>query len=180
MLDFTNTVDSRGIKPGPDVLGSFGDLRAWALRRGIIDTPDAEGLASLPGTRSRRALASAKTFREALYRMFSGQAILPVDLDLVEHAFQTAQRARRLTKGFGGYAWQWQADDPNTITHRIALSATDLLTGPALDRVHVCPGENCHWLFLDTSRSGRRIWCSDETCGRRNRIRRWRAKQLDK
>jgi len=35
------------------------------------------------------------------------------------------------------------------------------------------------WLFLDASRSGRRLWCSEETCGRRDRIRRWRAARRD-
>jgi predicted RNA-binding Zn ribbon-like protein len=34
-----------------------------------------------------------------------------------------------------------------------------------LGRVHLCPGEDCAWLFLDASRSGRRLWCSEETCG---------------
>ena len=73
-----------------------------------------------------------------------------------------------------GYAWRWRVGDPDAVTHRIACAAADLLTSPARGRVHVCPGENCAWLFLDTSRSGRRLWCSEETCGTRNRVRRWR------
>jgi hypothetical protein len=79
----------------------------------------------------------------------------------------------------GGYAWRWRVDDPDAVTHRIACSAADLLTSPMLRRVHVCPGENCAWLFLDVSRSGRRVWCSEETCGTRNRVRRWRREKHD-
>ncbi|MBZ9993133.1 CGNR zinc finger domain-containing protein [Mesorhizobium sp. BH1-1-4] len=43
-------------------------------------------------------------------------------------------------------------------------------------RVRECKGRQCGWLFLDTSRGGRRRWCSDETCGTRSRVTRFRAK----
>jgi predicted RNA-binding Zn ribbon-like protein len=42
--------------------------------------------------------------------------------------------------------------------------------------VRECPGPNCGWLFLDTSKAGRRRWCSDESCGSRSRVKRFRAK----
>jgi hypothetical protein len=47
---------------------------------------------------------------------------------------------RVLVSEAGGFAWRWRTGDPDTITHRIALAATDLITSPALGRVHVCPG----------------------------------------
>jgi predicted RNA-binding Zn ribbon-like protein len=175
-LDFTNTVDSRGSRFGPDVLQRFEDLRTWALRRGVIDAAEAERLGSVPDQRGRRALKRAKALREALYRVFSTRAAGTADLLLLRREFQAAQRARTIEAAGERYTWQWGADDADTITHRIALEAVDLLVAPSLGRVHVCPGENCGWLFLDTSRSGRRLWCSEETCGRRDRIRRWRVK----
>ncbi len=42
--------------------------------------------------------------------------------------------------------------------------------------VRECLGVNCGWLFLDRSRGGRRRWCSDETCGTRSRVERFRAR----
>ncbi|MDR0358582.1 MAG: CGNR zinc finger domain-containing protein [bacterium] len=33
-----------------------------------------------------------------------------------------------------------------------------------------CPGRGCGWLFLDAS--GRRRWCSMQTCGSRAKMRR--------
>jgi hypothetical protein len=75
------------------------------------------------------------------------------------------------------YAWRWRADDPDTVAHLTAIVAADLLTSPTLDRVNICPGENCAWLFLDKSRSGRRLWCSEETCGMRDRVRRWHTRR---
>ncbi|MGH8826162.1 MAG: CGNR zinc finger domain-containing protein [Jiangellaceae bacterium] len=47
-----------------------------------------------------------------------------------------------------------------------------LTTGP-LDRIGRCPGCGC--LFLDTSRNGRRRWCSMSTCGSRTKSARYYA-----
>jgi predicted RNA-binding Zn ribbon-like protein len=53
-------------------------------------------------------------------------------------------------------------------THAEAVA---LLGDPQrLRRVRVCPGRNCGWLFLDSS--GRRRWCSMDTCGSREKMRR--------
>lgn len=177
-LDFTNTVDSRGAHFGPDVLESFGDLLDWGVRVGVIEAVEAGALRGLPTERAKVALTRAKALREALYRIFAARpAAHPADLDLLQREVRAAQEARMLVPDADGYAWRWRADDPDTVAHRIALAAADLLTGPTLGRVHVCPGENCAWLFLDTSRSGRRLWCSEETCGTRDRVRRWRARR---
>jgi predicted RNA-binding Zn ribbon-like protein len=52
-----------------------------------------------------------------------------------------------------------------------------LLTAPELQRVRACPGlGDCGWLFLDTSKSGRRRWCSMEGCGSRAKMRRYYAR----
>ena len=176
-LDFANTVNSRGADFGPDVLTDFCDLLSWGVRVGVIDAAEA-ALHTVDEKRGETALARAKILREALYRIFA--AHLPAaaaDLDLLQQETCAAQTMRMLVSQPGGFAWRWRGGDPDTITHRIAFAAADLMTSPALGRVHVCPGANCAWLFLDTSRSGRRLWCSEETCGTRNRVRRWRNRQ---
>jgi predicted RNA-binding Zn ribbon-like protein len=177
-LDFANTVDSRGERFGPDVLQSFGDLLDWGMRLSVLDAMEAEVLRGLAARRGEAALARAKALREALYRIFATRpSAESADLDLLQREVCAAQKARELVPTADEYAWRWRADDPDTVAHRIAIVAADLLTSPTLDRVHVCPGENCAWLFLDKSRSGRRLWCSEETCGMRNRVRRWRTRQ---
>jgi predicted RNA-binding Zn ribbon-like protein len=178
VLDFTNTVNSRGADFGPDVLTNFDDLLSWGLRVGVIDAAEENGLRAFPAERGEAALARAKAIREALYRIFATRpSTATVDLDLLQREVCAAQTMRVLVPEGGNFAWRWRADDPDTITHRIALAAAELVTSPALGRVHVCPGDNCAWLFLDTSRSGRRLWCSEETCGTRNRVRRWRTRR---
>ncbi len=177
-LDFTNTVDSRGADRGPDVLRSYGDLLDWSVRLGVVDPAEAEALRCLPRKRGEAALARAKALREALYRIFAARSsTAPADLDLLQREACAAQQMRVLVPDANGYSWRWRGGDPDTVTHRIACAAVDLLTSPALGRVHVCPGENCAWLFLDKSRAGRRLWCSEETCGTRDRVRRWRDRR---
>ncbi len=177
-LDFTNTVDSRGVPFGPDVLQSYGDLLDWGVRLDVLDAREAEPLRRLPPKRSGAALARAKALREVIYRIFAAPpSALPGDLEALQREVCAAQPMRMLVSDANGYGWRWREGDPDAVTHRLAVAAADLLTSPHLDRVHVCPGEHCAWLFLDTSRSGRRLWCSQESCGTRDRVRRWRSRQ---
>jgi predicted RNA-binding Zn ribbon-like protein len=166
VLDFTNTVNARGVDFGPDVLREFRDLLCWGVRVGVIDAAAESELRKLKAERGEAALDHAKALREALYRIFAAHpftAVADGDLDLLQREVRAAQTMRVLLPEAGGFTWRWLAGD--------------LLTSPALSRVRICPGENCAWLFLDTSRSGRRLWCSEETCGTRNRVRRWRSRQ---
>ena len=50
-LDFTNTVNSRGARFGPDVLESFEDRVVWGERVGVVDETEAAGLRCPPGNR---------------------------------------------------------------------------------------------------------------------------------
>jgi predicted RNA-binding Zn ribbon-like protein len=47
-----------------------------------------------------------------------------------------------------------------------------LLTSDKLSRVRQCQGENCTWLFLDTSKNHTRRWCEMKVCGNRVKARR--------
>ena len=52
----------------------------------------------------------------------------------------------------------------------IARDAIDVLGGPRAARLKRCEGSRCSLLFVDTSRSGRRRWCSMERCGNRAKV----------
>ncbi|HEV8444234.1 MAG TPA: CGNR zinc finger domain-containing protein, partial [Steroidobacteraceae bacterium] len=47
----------------------------------------------------------------------------------------------------------------------VVLAAVDLLGELDLGRTRVCRGHDCGWLFIDTSKGGRRVWCDMATCG---------------
>jgi predicted RNA-binding Zn ribbon-like protein len=48
-----------------------------------------------------------------------------------------------------------------------------LLSSGARTQIHECGGDGCGWLFLDTSRNGRRRWCTMQGCGNRAKARRF-------
>ena len=180
-LNLANTVASRGERIGTDLLATYADLLDWSMRAGLLD---AENIARLrrqshatPGE-AEAALARTKALREAIYRIFSvlaagGQS--PA-LELLDQKVHHAHAHRRLARVSTGYAWIWMDESLDAITHRIAHEAAELLTAPEVSRVKECPGRNCGWLFLDTSRNGRRRWCSEEDCGTPARVERHRSR----
>jgi predicted RNA-binding Zn ribbon-like protein len=60
----------------------------------------------------------------------------------------------------------------------LARDAVDLFGGPLARRTRICAADNCGLLFVDTSRPGRRRWCSMERCGNRAKIRTHRARHV--
>ncbi|MBW8872916.1 MAG: CGNR zinc finger domain-containing protein, partial [Leifsonia sp.] len=43
-------------------------------------------------------------------------------------------------------------------------------------RIRECSAEDCRLVYLDTSRSGTRRWCSMHRCGNRAKVREHRAR----
>lgn len=53
----------------------------------------------------------------------------------------------------------------------IARAAAELLASTQRQRLKRCANHACVLLFVDTSKSGRRRWCSMETCGNRAKVK---------
>lgn len=165
-LDLVNTVDPRTGDEAEEFLVSPAALAAWAEYAGI-----ARG-ARVTAAEFRRAI----TAREALYRVLVDVANRrrpsPDHLELVHAAharvFGRAQPVRR------GHAIVYEPHEgADAILWPVLESARALLADPS--RLKECPGEGCGWVFLDTSRSGTRRWCSMGSCGARAKMRRYRA-----
>jgi predicted RNA-binding Zn ribbon-like protein len=58
----------------------------------------------------------------------------------------------------------------------VAREGIGLLTGPLRDRVRECAAADCQLLFVDTSRPGRRQWCSMARCGNIAKTRAYRGR----
>jgi predicted RNA-binding Zn ribbon-like protein len=54
--------------------------------------------------------------------------------------------------------------------------ARELIQGDT-SRLRVCLNPQCRWVFKDTSRTGKRKWCSMRSCGNRAKVARHRARQ---
>jgi predicted RNA-binding Zn ribbon-like protein len=59
----------------------------------------------------------------------------------------------------------------------VAREAIELLTDPVTRAaLRQCEGDNCPLVYLDMSRGRRRLWCSSEVCGNRERVARHRRR----
>ncbi len=74
-----------------------------------------------------------------------------------------------------GYSWTWKNEpsSPDRILWPVIRSAAELLVSKQCSRIRKCASVTCSWLFLDTSRNGRRRWCDMATCGNRAKARRF-------
>ncbi len=186
-LDFVNTVDWRwDPERRHDLLAAVHDLIAWATKAGVVSAGDARALTAAAEGDPRRAgvaLQRARRVREVLARVFeaeaSGRRPATADLRLLNAFTHAALGRRRLELRGGDYTWAWAAAKGRAleaILWPVVLAAAELLTSPARSNVRACAANDCGWLFLDTSRSHRRRWCTMRSCGNRAKARRFYAR----
>lgn len=60
-----------------------------------------------------------------------------------------------------------------------AREIVDLLGTGFADRVCECEASDCRLLFVDTSRPGKRRWCSMKRCGNWHKVQAYRARKHD-
>jgi predicted RNA-binding Zn ribbon-like protein len=175
-LDFANSHDwtesREPLGPENDALLVPGELSVWGRRLGILGR-------SSRGP-SEAELAAVHSLRAAVYAVFAAVAEERQPpgkaLALIARSHAEAVRAGKLAKRDGAWRLRFPAGDPASVRHAVADDAVRLLADPErLARVRRCPGSGCGWLFLD--RSGKRKWCSMETCGSRAKMRRLYARQ---
>ncbi|MFD7658812.1 CGNR zinc finger domain-containing protein [Actinosynnema sp. NPDC059797] len=116
-----------------------------------------------------------RALREAAYRLLegvtTGRAARTGDVELVNRFAAEPPPPAVLETGPDGVLRRGTC--PPTADQALGLVARDLvelLTGPDRDRLHQCEAEVCGTFFVDTSRAGRRRWCSSATCGNRARV----------
>jgi predicted RNA-binding Zn ribbon-like protein len=192
-LDFVNTVGGRRADPATgtpgvsrDSLNEYDDLAAWGFKAGLLTEAQARALARLARSRAEAAagvLDRARKLREAIYRIckavIDSHAPRRSDLDLLNAEIDVARSHERLADKKGNFTWEW---DPagsalDCVLWHVADSAAELLTAGDLSRLRECGGDNCGWLFEDTSRNRTRQWCVMQDCGNIAKVRRFRERR---
>jgi predicted RNA-binding Zn ribbon-like protein len=176
-LDFVNTAEERGHPDAGDALRTVGDLRLWGERRGII-TGDADGDAR------QLELPAALEARELLYELFLGRArghrAPAANLLLLSRLTSSAYRAAHLNQEADGrLSWSWDPAQLATVRHIAVTSAVQLLSQSPTARLKQCPGDQCGWFFLDTTKRGNRRWCSMSECGQEAKTARRRGRSTE-
>jgi predicted RNA-binding Zn ribbon-like protein len=167
-LNLVDTVGDRGGSP-IERLREPEDLRVWLDAAGLVHVPKRLVTAA--------ALASACELREAIHRCavaaISGSNL---DADDVRMINRTAAQMPLRPKLSGAEVLLCAKDPVEAALSTIAADAIEILADAARERIRNCP--ECRMMFFDTSRPGKRRWCSSESgCGNRAKVRKHRARQ---
>jgi len=184
-LDFVNTINSR-VNPEHDYLMYYSDLAGWANKVGILPSSHANQLyerANQNIEEADEALKAARDLRELLYRIFSKlvNGSNPKKEDMVSFVryYGESISQGQFFKTEKHYMTVWRFDQAlDALLLPIIHSAGELLQSDDLPHVKECPG--CGWLFLDTSKNQSRRWCSMNTCGARDKMRRYHKRKQAK
>jgi predicted RNA-binding Zn ribbon-like protein len=124
-------------------------------------------------------LAEAKRLREAIWHCAEARALgrpLPrAHVDRLNRSAALPPPAPRIDRP-DRRAWA-EPVPSRQLRSTLARDAIDLFTGPLAGRIRRCAGVNCTLLFADTSRPGRRRWCSMQRCGNRAKAREFRQRK---
>ncbi|HEY8471121.1 MAG TPA: CGNR zinc finger domain-containing protein [Natronosporangium sp.] len=113
----------------------------------------------------------ARELRAAIARAMTATAsdrpIEPADADLIDHHAAMPDLPPQLGAPIPA--------TPDRLLAAIAREAAIALSDP--ERVRSCAAADCGLIYLDTSRSGNRTWCSMRRCGNRHKVRQLRARR---
>jgi len=170
-LDFANH---------PRASSAYVDLVAFAAKSQLITRDDADWLhahAEADAAGAHDVLRRAEQLRAAIYAIFAAAAACTTptaeDVAALNAELSKSLSHSRVLDTGDGYGWGWSGRELDAPLWAISRSAADLLTTRVeLRRVRECGGDDCHWLFMDTSKNRSRQWCSMQSCGNRQKARR--------
>lgn len=187
-VDFVNTAASESGEP-LDRLGGPAALGHWAGLAGLLGADD---LSRLKDEIERDPQGAARTYRDAsrlraaLARIFTAsienKRADERDLDILNDWKIRAAKHCGIRQTGDGFR-RACADEAPALERALRLifeAAEDLLVSGPLDRLKICGGETCGWLFVDMSKNGRRRWCSMATCGNEHKVKAFRKRKKEK
>jgi hypothetical protein len=149
IVRFLNTLD---VEEGSDEMATLHGWQSWLA---------AQGLEGCFGQESPRTLEQARELRGDLRALASGERcaqVRQVDIQVALSVDGQVELSAQTAVGF------------------IAAAAAKVAIEERIDRVKICPADDCRWAFYDTSRNQSRQWCSMKVCGNRAKARAHRAR----
>ncbi|HET6933146.1 MAG TPA: CGNR zinc finger domain-containing protein [Candidatus Acidoferrum sp.] len=132
---------------------------------------------SLPGPAVLRELRGLrKLLRSFAEKTTDGAAIQPRDLEAL-NSWLKVPVFRRLVENQNGLALTHEPAQIGwpAVLALIADSLAEALATHQHERLKICANSDCAWIFVDRTKGRVKRWCSDATCGNRDRVRRSRA-----
>lgn len=174
-LDFVNTMSHRrDPAQNEDRLGDTHDLKQWAIAAGVVKSQP--GSPSHDADDNATAIHEIRALRECAHDLLLTriEGRPPQGADVTAIAAHLGDSTEAVSFDVVGTLAGCVAKDTSveSIRKTLTLLILDAVFRLPIQRVRVCPA--CGWLFHDTSRGGRRQWCSMRTCGNRTKVRQHR------
>jgi predicted RNA-binding Zn ribbon-like protein len=180
---FANSVEWRRSATPRELMPDASAMVEWTRELGLIDPDEAEVLMGSSDTSPAVAgYGRAIDLRETLYRLLgdaaAGREPAADDVEALNDSLADAHGAIKVIHGPAGYASVWSLEGHEFDLARLAAarSTASLLCSDDLARLKQCPGPECGWLFVDSSRNRSRRWCDTRLCGNRDRVARHYAR----
>lgn len=187
-LDFVNTVNGRDQEPS-DWLDGYARLLEWAALVRLLPEKNLRALTkklhSEPAA-AARALTRAKDLREALFALVSavvsGNSPPKSALATLREHWLAGTEAHELRFENGQVIADIRADatDFDLIAAIVAYRMVEHVMPQPVERLRICSGANCSWVFIDSSKAGRRRWCDMAVCGNVAKAQRFYARSRKK
>jgi predicted RNA-binding Zn ribbon-like protein len=175
-LDFANTLGGYRKAREIERLETYANAIDWARAAGLVSADESATLSRLADAAPDAAsaeLGRLKRLRDAIYGVCSAKARgAPAgsgDIDRLRQATIVAMASARLDAE-RGWTIELASAGLGTIRARVGLAAFSL--GGELATLALKECGRCPWLFIDSSKNRRRLWCDSATCGNRARSER--------
>ena len=180
-LDFANTVKiSRGRRI--DSLRTAEDLRGWMEAGGLLERAGDDRAMRSPAV-ARIVLTEAHRLRPQVRQLFEAHSarLAPsaATLYALNRVLDSSARTSVLETMDEGLILGdiERGDAAIVLLAPVALAAARLVIRVDPARLRECAAPECGTWFVDTSKGGRRRWCSMARCGNRTKAARHRRKQ---
>lgn len=176
-IDLTNAVFTRRMPDDDnDLLNSSRDVGNWLHFVGLATKAQARRVS---GISAPAFLASVRELRGESFAIFdalaAGREPSAKELGVLFERAAKGLSARRLTFVASDAAPRnTNFNDPEAIVALLAFISVEAYFILPRERLRACP--RCGWLFVDSSRGGKRRWCSMQTCGNREKTSRHRVR----
>jgi len=181
-FDFLNTSELDGFGRPVEHLVALADATAWLEEHGLLHPAKRRPLdESAPGRAAQHldhVRAVRAGLREIVEALVAERPVDPRVLATVNDVLR-ARSVIELVPGEGcvALAHRHVGDPLDDALAAVSEPLVALIASGGTNRLRICANDGCAWVFHDTSRTGRRRWCSMASCGNRAKAARHRARR---
>jgi len=174
-INLLNTVCMQNKLP-TDLLSDPSTALQWLEANGLAPSSplSADGLKQL----CSELVSVRNLLEQGLHEMQTNGALSDPVIELIRRLTDRLEIRPALVRSEGVVGLAYEGKTPlDHALYRIILSLTDTLTNIPVDRIRKCEHDECILRFADTSKNGKRRWCSMELCGNRHKAAEFYAKK---